>query len=74
MELLALLKTLLQVSALISSSLAERRLLDAGEARAVSASLMAAMEKIDAAKNARLRARADALSGGLRNDDGFRRD
>jgi len=70
------LKLLLSLADQLASFMHDKQLMDAGAAKAVSASLKGALDEIQKATEARDRVRrgADAHPERLRDDDGFRRD
>jgi hypothetical protein len=74
MNWLALLKALLQVASYVSKYVHDEQLLDAGEARALRQQLEVLNEKVNRASEARKKSVADSASGGLLNDDGYKRD
>ena len=74
MNWLALLKALLRVASYVSKYVHDEQLLDAGEARALRQQLEVLNEKVNRAHEARKKSVADSASGGLLNDDGYKRD
>jgi len=71
---LALLKTLLQVSSFVSEIVRNKQLVDAGEAKLLNQQLKQINEKLVNANKARRDSVNNSESGGLQDNDGYKRD
>ena len=74
MQWLALLKALLTLANWAARSVTDEQLRADGEARATLKQLELLNERVKRADEARRRSLADSASGGLRDNDGYRRD
>ena len=74
MQWLALLKALLTLANWAARSVTDEQLRADGEARAALKQLELLNERVKRADEARRRSLADSAAGGLRDNDGYRRD